>query len=534
MHGLRVDRDAARLVLDANGLHRCRLGPARLRLHQIQVLEAALASTTTTLRRGHQACRLALRLGLVAWRHFFQSLNFLDGLRPLLSLGPGFLLGRVVCQALANSGSNLEILSLGAFKVRVVPHQDCPFGILALLFLFSALRGHLRLQVRVEAHVLRFPDVLRAARHTLGLLANRHHTAIGFLATTANLGEHSGRLALLRWRDHDSDVVILTAKFDWCAVEELRRRATACWNIELVLGLLSFIGSALLLPEHHGLVLLFHKLLLLQDKVLVLSQHLFLKFSAFGCECLFRFLLLPEELDLELIHPSFLFQFGKLGLVLQLHLLLLQLGFLKFDLLLGDALQPGPLLLVLPLALLCSGGFGSCLGLPLFLGGLVSLVLRLELSFLCGGRFTSKLRQCLLLLPEAGLCLERGRVGRECLHFFFIATCDTQWLEQLHSFRRVVLIICQNSVSVASHVGLSSLTLQGLDAVHLVGLRRTDVALLSLEQSALMAFRDSGVRSHGMVCRFLRLALLLLRGLEQEVFMLPHDALLLGDEAEDV
>ena len=47
-----------------------------------------------------------------------------------------------------------------------------------------------------------------------------------------------------------------------------------------------------LLLEHHGLVLLLQELLLLQHEVLVLGQHLLLKFDALSCKALLSLLLL--------------------------------------------------------------------------------------------------------------------------------------------------------------------------------------------------------------------------------------------------
>ena len=55
-----------------------------------------------------------------------------------------------------------------------------------------------------------------------------------------------------------------------------------------------------------------------------------------------------------------------------------------------------------------------------------------------------------------------------------------------------------------------------------IDLNRLDIALLSLEERARLAFS-----------RTIRLSFLV-RGLNEEVFMLPHDTLLLCDKTEDV
>ena len=70
---------------------------------------------------------------------------------------------------------------------------------------------------------------------------------------------------------------------------------------------------------------MFHELLLLEHEVFVLGQHLFLEFGAFSRQSLLRLLLLLKHLNLQLIHPALLLELGQLGLVLQLHLPLLQL-----------------------------------------------------------------------------------------------------------------------------------------------------------------------------------------------------------------
>ena len=110
---------------------------------------------------------------------------------------------------------------------------------------------------------------------------------------------------------------------------------------------------------------MFHELLLLEHEVFVLGQHLFLKFGAFSRQSLLRLLLLLKHLNLQLIHPALLLELGQLGLVLQLHLPLLQLRLLKLKLLLGDPLVSRPLLFFLSLSL---SGCCICGYFCLFLG----------------------------------------------------------------------------------------------------------------------------------------------------------------------